>query len=50
MSVSSYSVGRNGVRSEPDHLPINMEDGWEGNTQEGVEDQLEDSYSNSGKR
>lgn len=29
--MSSYSIGRNGVRSEPDHLPSNMEDGWEGN-------------------
>ena len=29
-----------------DHLPGRMEDGWEGDTQEAVKDQLEDSYSN----
>lgn len=49
-SVGSYSAGRSGVQSKLDYLPGRMEDGWEGDTQEAVKDQLEDSYSNLGVR
>ena len=49
-SVGSYSAWRSGVQSKLDHLPGRMEDGWEGDTQEAVKDQLEDSYSNLGMR
>lgn len=49
-SVGSYSAGRSGVQSKSDHLPGKMEDGWEGDTQEAVKGQLEDSYSDLGMR